>query len=120
VGRLRRHGIVVAFALVALPLAGCGGGGETRELTIVGTEMAFEAPSTTPAGDDAVTFRNEGTVAHEVAFRDPSGEIVARRSLGAGQSVELEVALTPGRWELGCFEPGHYEGGMHSPLAVTG
>jgi len=108
-----------AFAFVVLPVVGCGRGDGTAEMTVVGTEMAFEAPSSTPAGDYVVTFRNEGTVAHELAFRDSSGEIAVRRSIGAGQSAQLEVELTPGQWELGCFEPGHYDGGMHSPLEVT-
>jgi uncharacterized cupredoxin-like copper-binding protein len=30
----------------------------------------------------------------------------------------MEVHLEPGTWELGCFEPGHYESGMHRQLIV--
>lgn len=32
----------------------------------------------------------------------------------------LDVTLKKGRYELGCFEPGHYEAGMHRLLTVTG
>jgi uncharacterized cupredoxin-like copper-binding protein len=35
------------------------------------------------------------------------------------QSVLMEVKLSKkGTWELGCFEPGHYQAGMHKPLLV--
>jgi len=87
-------------------------------MTVVGTEMAFEAPARVPAGDYEVTFQNAGAVYHELAFKDPSGEVVARRSIPAGEEVVMEVTLNPGRWELGCFEPGHYEAGMHKVLEV--
>lgn len=108
-----------ALALLTLFVA-CGGDGEApKPMTVVGTEMAFEAPDRVPAGSYTVTFRNDGAVHHELAFRAPSGEFTARRSIGGGQSVTLEVDLEPGTWELGCFEPGHYEAGMHRPLVVT-
>jgi len=92
--------------------------GTLRTLTVVGTEMTFDAPERVAAGDYSTTFRNDGAVAHELAFRDPAGTFVARRSIGAGASVTFDVSLQPGTWELGCFEPGHYEAGMHRPLIV--
>ena len=87
-------------------------------MTVVGTEMAFEAPDRVPAGRYEVTFRNAGTVPHELAFRSPSGEVTARRSIGAGRSVVMDVTLEPGSWELACHEPGHHEAGMHRALRV--
>jgi hypothetical protein len=113
------------LSMVALGLGGCAGGdgggdgGPTDTFTVVGTEMAFEAPDRVTAGDYSVSFRNAGTVYHELAFRDPSGVFVARRSIPARQSVSMEVSLEPGTYELGCFEPGHYDAGMHRPLIVT-
>jgi uncharacterized cupredoxin-like copper-binding protein len=114
-------GSVVAIVVVAAVAAGCGGddgGGEQRAMTVVGTEMAFDAPDHVPAGNYAVTFVNGGAVHHELAFRNPDGEVVTRYSIAAGQRVVLDVELEPGTWELGCFEPGHYEGGMHRDLVV--
>ena len=38
-----------------------------------------------------------------------------------GQEVELEVIFPEsarGEWEIGCFRPGHYDGGMRIPLIV--
>jgi uncharacterized cupredoxin-like copper-binding protein len=40
-----------------------------------------------------------------------------------GESVEVTFSLPTDRagdWEIGCFEPGHYEAGMHATLTVTG
>lgn len=109
---------LVVAALVVVVLSGCGDDGEQRSMTVVGTEMAFDAPDRTIEGDYTVTFRNAGTAYHELAFRNPSGDFVARRSIAAGESIDLEVTLKPGTWELGCFEPGHYEAGMHRQLDV--
>lgn len=111
---------MVASGIALAASAACAGseGEERRTFTVVGTEMAFEAPDRVAAGDYVVTFRNDGAVHHELAFKDPAGEFVARRSIAGGQSVTMEVALEPGAWELGCFEPGHYEAGMYRPLAV--
>ena len=110
----------VAAATVVVMFSACAGSDTEprRMMLVVGTEMAFQAPDRAAAGDYSVTFRNAGLVPHELAFRDPSGEFVMRRSIAGGQSVDLEVALTPGTWELGCFEPGHYEAGMHRALIV--
>ena len=113
--------ILLAAALLAAA-AGCGSdggdGGDGATFTVVGTEMAFAAPERVRAGEHRVVFRNEGQVAHELAFRNPDEQFVARRSIAAGQEVVMEVTLTPGTWELGCFEPGHYEAGMHKVLVV--
>ena len=87
-------------------------------MTVVGTEMSFTAPDRVTSGNYQVTFQNAGTTYHELAFKDPGGEIVTRRSIAAGQFVTMDVHLTAGAWELACYEPGHYEGGMHKPLTV--
>ena len=117
---LRLAMLVATVLIVAIVvLAACGDGQETRTMTVIGTEMAFDAPVSVPAGKYAVTFRNRGAVAHELAFRDPSGQFANRISIPGGRSDVLEVTLEAGTWEIGCFEPGHYEQGMHRPLVVA-
>jgi plastocyanin len=89
-------------------------------MTVVGTEMSFDAPDRVPAGDYTVTFRNEGNVSHEVSFSDPDGEFAkGSGSVPARQFTTMDIELTPGTWELGCHELGHYEAGMHRKLVVT-
>ena len=109
--------LVLALGL-ALAAAACGDDGDALELTVVGTEMAFDAPDTTPAGDYVVTFENAGEIYHEVAIKDTSGQVLRRTQAPAGGTSTMEVTLEPGTYELGCFEPGHYEGGMFRTLTV--
>jgi uncharacterized cupredoxin-like copper-binding protein len=38
-----------------------------------------------------------------------------------GQQMHVQVTLaetSKGDWEIGCFQPGHYEAGMHAPIIV--
>jgi len=113
---------VIVCAALTLLLYACGGGDSTsgpkKTMTVVGTEMAFTAPDRVASGNYQVTFQNAGTTYHELAFKDPGGNIVTRRSIAAGQFVTMDVKLTQGAWELACYEPGHYEAGMHRPLTV--
>ena len=115
---MRMRTLVAGLAALGA-LSACGGGGEPATMTVTGTEMAFAAPARTAAGDYEVTFRNDGTTYHELAFTDPGGKVVTRRSIAAGRQIVMDVHLEPGTWELGCFEPGHYEAGMHQTLEVT-
>jgi uncharacterized cupredoxin-like copper-binding protein len=111
----------VGVLLLAVTLAACGGGaasGPKKTMTVIGTEMKFEAPDHVPAGTYQVTFQNAGTTYHELAFKNPGGEIVTRRSIAAGQFITMDVELGAGTWELACYEPGHYDAGMHKPLTV--
>lgn len=110
----------VALVATAVVVGACGGDGDGQddEFTVVGTEMAFDGPDRVRSGTYEVTFENDGMVPHELAFRHPSGRFVARRSIGAGMRAEMKVILEPGTWELGCYEPGHYEAGMHRRLVV--
>lgn len=122
IGTRRIAVTIVATLAVVATLGACKASTPkvTRALEVVGTEMAFTAPDRVPTGHYRVTFRNQGTVYHELAFKDPAGEIQMRRSIEAGQTVVIEVDLTrPGTWELACYEPGHYEAGMHRPLTVV-
>lgn len=120
---MRPRALAASLLVVLLTAAAssCGGGdsGPHRKLEVIGIEMAFRAPDRVKAGTYDVTYRNEGTVYHELAFNDPSGTTVARRSIAPGTSIDFEVKLEPGTYELACREPGHYEGGMHRTLVVT-
>lgn len=114
--------VAVAVIAIAMFVGACEDGSDSSErgFTVIGTEMAFEAPATVDAGTYDVTFRNAGSLPHELAFRSPDGEFVMRRSIAAGAQVTMQVQLeSHGTWELGCFEPGHYEAGMHEQLVVT-
>jgi uncharacterized cupredoxin-like copper-binding protein len=117
------RGVAIAVVVaVAFAVGSCGGEAQTQPsqtFAVVGTEMAFAAPDSVSAGTYDVVFRNEGTTHHELALKGPDGAVVARRMVAAGRELTFGVDLVAGTWELGCFEPGHYEGGMHRTLVVT-
>ena len=108
----------LAAAAALLAAGACASTEKPPAMTVIGTEMAFAAPERVPAGTYDVTFRNEGATYPELAFKNPSGRIVTRSSIAGGVERAMKVTLQPGRWELGCFEPGHYEQGMHKILVV--
>ncbi len=62
--RLGRLAPLVGVIAIALVLSACGG--ETDEVTVVGTDYAFDAPSELSAGETIFSFRNDGTVDHEM------------------------------------------------------
>ena len=110
--------LAAAVLAVGLAFAACGSTDDPLELTVVGTEMAFDAPESVEAGDYVVTFENAGEIYHEVAIKDASGQVLRRTQAPAGGTSTMELTLGPGNYELGCFEPGHYEGGMFRTLTV--
>ena len=118
-----RRLLTASCALLAgLLFMACGGGeevsGPMRPMNVVGTEMAFAAPERVPAGHYQLTFQNAGATYHELAVKNPDGKIVTRRSIAGGRFTNVDVKLTEGTWELACYEPGHYEAGMHRQLVV--
>jgi plastocyanin len=116
---MRSRAWIAALAIGASTVGACSGGdAPTRQLTVIGSEMKFEAPDQAVPGDYDITFRNVGAEYHELAVTDASGRVLARRSIAGGQQVIMPVSLAPGTYELGCFEPGHYEAGMYKTLVV--
>ena len=87
-------------------------------MTVVGREMAFDAPDRVEPGEYQISFRNAGSEFHELAIKNSSGDILSRKSVAAGGSMTMKVRLEAGTYELGCFEPGHYAAGMHKMLTV--
>jgi len=114
---------VVAGAVCALGLlAGCGGGEKalpSKSMTVVGREMAFDAPDRVEPGEYTIKFENVGAQYHELAVKDSAGKVLMRRSIAGGTLMAMKVRLEAGTYELGCFEPGHYAAGMHKTLTVA-
>ena len=115
-------------------------------LDVVATEYGWTGvPDELPAGSYPLSFRNDGTEAHEISiFRNPDHrsleELYELGPVGikdAVESVETVIAapgttaeetptitLTPGEYEVVCFIPAatdsrpHFEHGMHRTLVV--
>lgn len=91
----------------------------SRSMTVIGREMAFDAPDQVEPGEYQIQFRNIGAQYHELAIKNASGDVLARRSIAGGQFMTMKVRLEAGTYELGCFEPGHYAAGMYKTLVVA-
>jgi uncharacterized cupredoxin-like copper-binding protein len=123
----------------------------TRTISYVGTEFRFDGPTTVEAGLTRIELHNLGDEQHEIqvariqdATPTPQSEvdleelfadgqfglstgpeiIAGTHEVAAGESVELIVDLTPGRYILSCAIPApnggyHYAQGMITLLTVT-
>jgi hypothetical protein len=78
--------------LCALQLLACSRPSQVLpEVTVIGTDYAFAAPDTVPEGEVAISFRNQGTVLHEV-------KVVQLRS-GVPLATVLPLAMADSGWE---------------------
>ena len=86
------------------------------------TEFKFDPSSLTVTHGKVVFWLvNSGSVAHDMAIKDSSGNTVATSELvSAGDSVEFDVDnLAAGSYTIACTQPGHEASGMKGTLTAT-
>lgn len=103
--------------------AAANGNGDATTIEIVADPdgaMAYtETEITVPAGDVIVEFENPSVVPHDVAFDDPSGELIDKTAVFTEDSETLRLNdLEPGEYRYWCTVPGHLEAGMEGTLVV--
>ena len=114
--------VLVTLAL----LTACGGGGGGSQpagsTQVSMTEFKFD-PSSLSVTHGKVVFWlvNSGSVAHDLAIKDSSGNTVATSELvSAGDSKEFDVDnLAAGSYTILCTQPGHEASGMKGTLTAT-
>jgi uncharacterized cupredoxin-like copper-binding protein len=143
----RRYAALFAIgALLAVPIAGCGGdddgngngsgsggavyggggttqattptgGGETVDMSL--TDFALNpADPTVKAGTVTFNVTNDGQAPHALEVEGPGGE-VETDTLSAGGSAKLTVDLNqPGTYEMYCPVGNHREMGMEGQVTV--
>jgi uncharacterized cupredoxin-like copper-binding protein len=95
--------------------------------TVAGSDVVFQVHNAAPATHefvvvptdlppDALPLAPDGISVDEDAFHT-AGEI---SEVPAGTTATLELHLPPGRYVFFCNLEGHYLGGMHGALQVTG
>ncbi len=136
---------LAAVALALCLLVGCssghataGSGGTVARVTERDFHISV-SPARVSAGRVVLTVHNRGPENHElIVVRLRHGALplradgitvdekaLKRSTIGglepgaAGETRELRVTLTPGRYELFCNMSGHYLGGMHAELTVS-
>lgn len=75
--------------------------------------------ATAPPGSLKVESKNDSSIGHDIALKDPSGKEVGKGKVVQGGGVsEFSVDVKAGKYEFLCTVPGHEAGGMKGTLTV--
>ena len=135
-GRVDAHSSPVHRHRVNRGLFGaCGDNGEgSASVRIDGVDIDYDRDVyEAEPGPTTIEFRNRGSLAHNIVFREAAGAPAASGEddfLPAGQNATYEVELVAGEYEFYCSVPGHEAAGMgrdtrrrlalqHAPQFVT-
>jgi plastocyanin len=114
-------------ALIALPLAACGGGSSSSSCgseptgTAAVTVHALDALKfdqkdyTAKAGDVTIDYVNDGSQAHTLVVENKGCKLSVN---SRGASDKGTVNLVPGTYKIFCDIPGHRSAGMEATLTV--
>jgi len=122
---------VAATALLAIVVAGCGGGkgtspaptssGEAQLLSLradASGALRFDKKKLqATSGQVTIVMSNPAPVSHDISIEgagiDQHGEVV-----GKGGTSQVSVDLKPSSYTFYCSVPGHREAGMQGTLTV--
>jgi mono/diheme cytochrome c family protein len=99
------------------PIAASGGRLEI-EANPTGALAFASTRATAPPGPLEILSPNPSPIDHNIAIKDPAGEVVEGNVVGTGGTSRLQANLEPGKYEFLCTVPGHEEGGMKGELTV--
>jgi plastocyanin len=115
-----------AAALIALPLAACGGGSSTASADISTAAVKVHALDalkfdkteySATAGDISIGYVDDGSLQHDLLVDGHGGFKLSVN--GQGQAKLGTINLPPGTYTLYCDIPTHREAGMQATLTVT-
>ena len=90
----------------------------SQAITVTETEYKLDMPSTVPSGQVTFHIVNNGTMPHNLEVEGQGVEQKLPANLTPGQSGDLTVNLTPGKYEVYCPVDGHKDLGMKLDLTV--
>jgi plastocyanin len=117
--------VATAAALVAVPVAACGGGSSSSG-TVAGADVTVHAldalkfDNTTynaKAGDITIGYVDDGSLTHTLLIKEKTGFKLQVASHNDSKSAK--VTLTAGTYTLFCDIPGHEAAGMKATLNVS-
>jgi plastocyanin len=121
--RIRTLSITAALA-GALLVGACGADddGGDNTLRIDGVDIRYDSDTyESDAGPIRIEFRNRGSLAHNIVFRNAAGAPSAsgeKEFVEAGKEQSFEVDLVSGEYAFYCSVPGHEAAGMVGSLVV--
>jgi plastocyanin len=74
--------------------------------------------SASAAKGSTVTFKNGGTVGHDLKLRQGSKVLAGTNVIQPGQTAKLTLSLPPGRYVMFCSVPGHEAAGMKGTFTI--
>ena len=86
------------------------------EMTVIGTEFAFDPDELVLSPNATITFDNQGVVVHNIEIDGVAGFKVEAQ---AGQTATGSIDVAPGEYVIFCSIPGHREAGMEGSLTVA-
>ena len=118
--------LLAAAAIIAVLATACGGssgsGQPAGSTKVTLTEFKFDPSSiTVPHGKVVFFLVNSGSVQHDMAIRDSTGNRLALSELiSAGDTSVFTVNnMDAGTYTIFCTQQGHETSGMHGTLTVT-
>jgi len=136
---------VCMFVVLAALVAGCGGGDESADDSVVRLTVT-DTPSSQSVAADVTSFKtgvpyhfiveNTGSLAHELMIVEPIEPgtmdmeamdeialyVIEEDDLEAGATAEFDYTFPADaagkELEFACHISGHYELGMHTPITV--
>lgn len=124
---------IALLLLIAVILSACASlapAAQPAKLTIVAKDFSYDLPAELPAGLTTITLKNEGAEPHHAQFARVNDDVTDEQIMAAlqqgpdaalplvtlpggpavippGQSTEVTIDLTPGRYLVLCFVPSH-------------
>ncbi len=130
--------LIVPSALLLAACGDSGGSGSTaRTIQIEMRDNVFAPTEVSVEKGEAVTFEftNAGAVAHEAFIGDEQAQLDHEQEMmdsgmdhGGAEVLTVEPGKTgtvdhifdeAGTFQIGCHEPGHYDGGMKVTVTVS-
>lgn len=122
---------IVLMLLVVVLISACSSlapAAQPAKLTIVAKDFSYDLPAELPAGLTTITLKNEGAEPHHAQFARVNDDVTDEQIMAAlqrgpdaalplvtlpggpavippGQSTEVTIDLTPGRYLVLCFVP---------------
>jgi hypothetical protein len=123
---------ILMLVLATLILSACNalGSAKPTEITVVAKDFSYDMPAQIPAGLTTITLKNEGAEPHHAQFARINDDVTDEQLQTAlqqgpdaalplvtlpggpavippGQSTQVTIDLTPGRYIVLCFIPSH-------------
>ncbi len=134
---MKKYHLAIVFVVLAILLAGCGGGGKaaSNSIQVTMTDFHFTPTTFTVNAGQEIKFsgKNNGAVTHDFIImkagvdvgdsfdKEDEPNVFWKIEIPSGQSSEatFTAPAEAGEYQVLCGIPGHYQAGMSATLTVA-